>query len=412
MIRHVTVLLFLTILLTTETESQVILGRLIDETSTPIPNAILRLYSTPDVYDTVSTSTGNFIFVINRVTGVESSLPTGYAVTNNFPNPFNPKTRIGISLPARGKVKLEVFDMLGERVYPTVEKTFEAGNNFIDVDLNGLANGMYISRLTIDDKIVTTRKMMLLYGSQHLNTSGSVSMGKVEEAAEVIIDSLVVWTDFARKTFTNLPAAGDTLNLGDLVIERFACPSGIVYEGRTYETIQIGSQCWFKQNLNVGNMIPGTGTMNNNGVVEKYCYDDDTLKCNSFGALYQWNEVMQYSIDPGVQGICPNGWHIPTREDYEILIEAAGFDGNSLKAVGQGSGNGAGTNTTGFSAKLAGRRYSVGDFGSLGQLGVFWTSTQYSDFYGIYMHMYNSGKIAGIPDLSKKYGFSVRCVKN
>jgi uncharacterized protein (TIGR02145 family) len=167
-----------------------------------------------------------------------------------------------------------------------------------------------------------------------------------------------------------------------------------------------------KENLNAGTMIPGTAIMHDNGVIEKYCYNDDTTNCVNYGALYQWDEAMEYNTAPGSRGICPPGWHMPSREEYEVLLETAGFDGNSLKKEGWGSGNGAGTNTTGFSAVLGGRRYSVGDFGSFGNLGVYWTSTEYSGFYAIYMHLYNTGKIAGLPDLSKKYGFSVRCIKD
>jgi len=53
--------------------------------------------------------------------------------------------------------------------------------------------------------------------------------------------------------------------------------------------------------------------------MEKYCYNSDTNNCTIFGGLYQWDEMMQYNTQQGVQGICPQGWHIPTDEEWKIL---------------------------------------------------------------------------------------------
>ena len=75
-----------------------------------------------------STSTdGSFIFP--NVTEVEDEqLPTGYAVSNNFPNPFNPKTRIGInSTESAANVRIEVFNILGQNVKDVIEQYFDAG---------------------------------------------------------------------------------------------------------------------------------------------------------------------------------------------------------------------------------------------------------------------------------------------
>ena len=47
--------------------------------------------------------------------------------------------------------------------------------------------------------------------------------------------------------------------------------------------------------------------MTNNGIIEKYCYDNNPANCAIYGGLYQWNEMMQYTTQQGAQGICPNG---------------------------------------------------------------------------------------------------------
>jgi uncharacterized protein (TIGR02145 family) len=122
--------------------------------------------------------------------------------------------------------------------------------------------------------------------------------------------------------------------------------------------------------LDVGTMVLGSATQTNNGIVEKYCYNNTPANCNTYGGLYQWDEAMQYVTTEGPRGICPPGWYIPTHLDFIAL----GGDANSLKAIGQGIGGGSGTNTTGFSALLVGRRGMDGQFGQLGQTGSFWGS--------------------------------------
>ena len=189
--------------------SQVVTGKLVDENGTGLAEVQLQLYTPMNVYEATSGSDGAFLF--NIISGIEDNqLPTGYSVSNNFPNPFNPRTRIGITLPSRENVKLEVFNMLGQSVIDVIEKTFDAGTNYIDIELNGLPNGFYISRITIDDKYTVVKKMMLIYGSQHLITSGSAvnsQLNKFENIyLETILDSLVATSSIiGRKTFTNLP---------------------------------------------------------------------------------------------------------------------------------------------------------------------------------------------------------------
>ncbi len=156
------------------------------------------------------------------------------------------------------------------------------------------------------------------------------------------------------------------------------CPGlpTVTYAGKVYNTVQIGTQCWLKENLNVGTMIIGSANQTNNDTIEMYCYNDDPTNCNTYGGLYQWNKAMQYTTAEGAQGICPSGWHIPTYAEFQTLYTAVSGDGNALKAIGQGTGGGAGTNTSGFSALLAGYRNYDGYFNHLGYNALFWGSTE------------------------------------
>ena len=190
------------------------------------------------------------------------------------------------------------------------------------------------------------------------------------------------------------------------------CGNTLEYSGKIYNTVQVGSQCWLKENLNVGTMIQGIDTSKDNGILEKYCYDDDTSNCNTYGGLYQWNEAMQYTTTPGTRGICPDGWHIPTLAEFETLSNTVSGDGNALKAIGQGTGGGAGTNTSGFSALLAGYRSYLGSFYYLSLALYFWSSTEYNstNAYAMYLHYTGSGIILG--NTYEENGFNVRCMRD
>jgi uncharacterized protein (TIGR02145 family) len=122
---------------------------------------------------------------------------------------------------------------------------------------------------------------------------------------------------------------------------------------------------------------------------------------------------MQYSALLGAQGICPGGWHIPTSVEFQTLSSKVNSDGNSLKAIGQGSGNGAGTNTTGFSALLSGYRKTDQSFINISTATYYWSSTQ-STFPNVF-NIYNNDMSSNILILGyydQNSGFSIRYLMN
>jgi len=182
--------------------------------------------------------------------------------------------------------------------------------------------------------------------------------------------------------------------------------------GPYYNTIQIANQCWLKENLDVGTRINSFDEATNNTTIEKYCYGDNLATCTIYGGLYQWAEAMQYSTTPAVQGICPPGWHLPTLAELQTLKDAVGGSGNALKREDQGSGSGQGTNTSGFSALLAGNRLLNGGFNYLGTYAYVWSSTAYSEMGAKYLNLQNSNSNIPLSSTYKLYGFSVRCLKD
>ncbi len=157
------------------------------------------------------------------------------------------------------------------------------------------------------------------------------------------------------------------------------CPDQplVTYMGKTYHTVVIGDQCWLRENLDVGKMIPGHSKMENNGIIEKYCYNDDLDNCVTYGGLYQWDELMQYDSGENTGGICPDGWHIPTQQDFQQLIAYLGgreMAGEKLKKAGSifgGTGDTADTNKSGFSALPGGFGGGNGVFEKRGHAAYF-----------------------------------------
>jgi len=193
----------------------------------------------------------------------------------------------------------------------------------------------------------------------------------------------------------------------------FICgASKVNYGGKAYNTVLIGNQCWLRENLDIGTMA----SPSNNGAIEKYCYNNLPANCETYGGLYLWDEAMQYVTTEGAQGICPDGWHMPTEAEYQSLVTYVSNDANALKREDQGSGSGQGTNTSGFSALLAGAKgYSGGPFQGLGEWSSFYAgkigSCGYSCVYSMGI-VYNTSTITFGEGAMPSWGFSVRCIKD
>jgi uncharacterized protein (TIGR02145 family) len=152
----------------------------------------------------------------------------------------------------------------------------------------------------------------------------------------------------------------------------FACGDSLLDERdqQKYGTVPIGTQCWMSENLNIGAQINKYIQSTNNGIIEKYCYSDAEQNCDMFGALYDMDELFDYAPQHEARGICMEGWHLPSSQDWNILIAfcgGTGVAGGKLKQTGnlqQGTGlwyspNTGATNSTGFNGLPGG--HSDGD---------------------------------------------------
>jgi len=173
-------------------------------------------------------------------------------------------------------------------------------------------------------------------------------------------------------------------------------------DNKQYTTVKIGNQCWFKKNLNIGTRINSGTNQANNSTIEKYCYNDQESNCDTYGGLYQWDEMMQYVTTEGAQGICPVGWHIPTDAEWTTLLaNYTSAAGTALKPGG----------SSGFNALMGGRRDPDGGTYQINEGAYLWAST----LNGVnpwYRFIETAGTNVDRYSISKLYGFSVRCLKN
>lgn len=191
-------------------------------------------------------------------------------------------------------------------------------------------------------------------------------------------------------------------------------------DGNNYPTVTIGTQLWMAKNINVGTRIDSTQEQTNNSIIEKYCYNDHKSNCDVYGGLYQWNEMMQYDTTPGVQGICPTGWHIPTDAEWTTLTTFLGGEsvaGGKMKETGFThwlSPNTGATNSSGFTALPGGYRWGPPyySYDVLTEAGIFWSSSQAWSNGAWYRYVYWLGESVTRSDPNKVISLSVRCLQD
>ena len=194
--------------------------------------------------------------------------------------------------------------------------------------------------------------------------------------------------------------------------------TSVEYQGRTYNTVLVVTQCWFKENLNVGTQINYDVIQTNNAVIEKYCENNRLENCNEFGGLYQWDEAMNHVPFFSKQGICPDGWYVPEFTEYETLGAFVNEDANALKAEGAGDPindpKGVGTNTSGWTGLMGGTiSYSKGDVYTSGPgYGGYWSSTKYGDNEALVFGLLASVSNILYGEEDKREGLSIRCLKD
>ena len=212
-------------------------------------------------------------------------------------------------------------------------------------------------------------------------------------------------------------------------------------DGNVYKTVKLGNQVWMAENLRTTRYADGTpiplGTERSYVVAYRYYPNNNSANVTYYGYLYNWAAVMNGSASSeanpsGVQGICPDGWHVPSDAEWTELTNyvksqsqyvCGDYTGNIAKALASETGwnsstyncdvgnNPSANNATGFSARPAG--YYNGDYRHFGGSAYFWSGTQSGSDYAYYRALgYNDAGVGRDNDGSKSGGYFVRCVRN
>ena len=137
-----------------------------------------------------------------------------------------------------------------------------------------------------------------------------------------------------QRVFTTTHPINDSI-----LIDAQTCPGADTvtdYDGNIYHTVQIGNQCWMRENLRTTHYADGTeipaGNTTSNTTAYRYPPHGHESEVTIYGYLYNWIAVMKgdsaSNLNPsGVQGICPNGWHVPSQTEWEQLQSYVGSQG-------------------------------------------------------------------------------------
>ena len=186
-------------------------------------------------------------------------------------------------------------------------------------------------------------------------------------------------------------------------------------DGKTYKTIKIGTQTWMAENLAY---LPDVSPPSNESGTDPYYYvygyngasvseAKATDNYATYGVLYNW---------PAAKAACPSGWHLPTHEEWNTLINFLGADaGDKMKETGTThwySPNTGATNESGFTALPGSDRDFNGSFHDLGSRGYWWSSSEalYGNAWD--MELYSGDNQVTQYMITKTEGFSVRCVRD
>jgi uncharacterized protein (TIGR02145 family) len=318
-------------------------------------------------------------------------------------NPFFGNARICLFMPSKGLLNATVNDLSG-RNYLNQSLTLERGIHHFQFTAGN--QSLYILTFTSGSSSANIKLIPLVSSDQPVKLESMETRNVTETMLKNTLDRgfgftpgdellLVGYSDGLESGTITKPNSAQTIAFQ--FAKNIPCPGlpTVMYEGKEYNTVQIMSQCWLKENIDLGNRIDGTNAQSDNGVIEKYCFNDDVNNCTLYGGLYQWSEMMKYISDSvSIQGICPGDWHVATDLEWMLLEGAVdsqygigdpfwlhdgnrGFDaGKNLKSTTGWKDNGNGTDLYGFTALPGGIHHDDNTYIGLTKYACFWTSSR------------------------------------
>ena len=402
-------------------------------------------------------------------TGVENIIDDKvFVLSQNSPNPFDGVTEVLLTTTEFGSTLLTISDISGRLVESLKIKDLQSGRHLFQIKLTSTGN--YV--LTAQQNGHFSSIKMMNGSKGHTNSisyveidNGSTNLLKYTTTNPFFFGDIMEYVGYA--SFNGNETESDRISQSQGASQSFTLhfplsqnttldgqpcpnvPNVTDFDGNIYNTVQIGNQCWIKENIRVthysnGQTIPYGGT--NYSGTDPYYYDviSSGLSLTERGYLYNWPAVMHgasssVSNPSGVQGICPAGWHVPSDAEWSNLFQYVASQSqylcsnnmsNVAKALASttgwnssayicGPGNNQNENNiSGFSAIPAGGLGNI----SGGDAACFWTSTQgYSPEDDPFSHLgtsyswhFNKDNPTIYHDIGwgQTNGFSVRCLRD
>lgn len=382
-------------------------------------------------------------------------------LSQNVPNPFDGITYVNLDVAEPGDVWLELTDING-RLVRSQHFTSDPGHYQFRVSL--ASAGVYFLTARKNGHTATVKMVNRGHGgTDNMELTDNVGRWQTDPIQLKVAykgsrglpydvgDDMeyVGYTTFngvavqSQTLSQPLSTAFIVLPFNMSVIDGLPCPGDPTItdiDNNVYNTVMIGAQCWMKENLRTTRYSDETaipvGTSRSN-TPSRYAPNNDPDKVETYGYLYNWYAVMHEasasSANPsGVQGICPDKWHVPsdlewTRlTDYVSQMSAFRCDSSSsgtvakalaakegwmehpsLCAVGNDT---ASNNASGFGALPAGN--FIGSFNLFGYYSYFWSTTQGSSGYSYTRELAYHKSTVNRDDNIRSFGFSVRCVRD
>lgn len=388
------------------------------------------------------------------------------SVAQNMPNPFNGTTTVGLFLSHPEKIQLTVVDMTGKTFCQQHHK-LDKGNHNFRITLS--TPQTYLLHITMGKEQHTIK----MINEGHAGSNSITYMGtdaakgpSLQSSHPFVFGDFMEYVGFTTFNDEAYESARINIQQGSsqthtLVFpistvwdgtglnpnDGLPCATGVTdYDGNTYTTLQLGSQCWFQQNLRTTHYSDGTPiTISSSNFSETipycYCPSNDTSYVHGHGAygyLYNWAAVLHGAFPTnatpsGLQGPCPNGWHIPSQAEWTIFLNYVGnqpeyqCNDNNMsveKALASTTGWQNSTvpcsvgneqeknNRSGFCAYPA-RYASPQTIFPVGLSAIFWSCTQVSSEYSSYFPLgYNESVPHINSDHNHAFAYSIRCLKN
>jgi len=395
------------------------------------------------------------VIVQNLTTGVIVDVPAGDALllstttgipeVNNmkssglkvYPNPMTDKSTLEILPPLAGDAIISVCDMTGKVL--TQYKGY-VENYTQEFNLSGIKNGLHI--ITVQGNGYQFSEKLLSNGK----STGTANIVKISNNFQAVAEKKSImnskgvegnvnmtYTSGERLKFTAVSGNNKTVmteipTANKTVTFTFAeCKDG---ENNYYPVVQINTSLWMAENLKTTNYNDGTAIPNISDNTEWAAlttgaysdYNNTPANSTTYGRLYNWyvvdNNAATKVASNGGKNVCPTSWHVPSDAEWTTLTTFLGgvsVAGGKLKETGTThwkAPNTGATNETGFTALPGGYRYFSGSYNYIVDFGYWWSSTEQSTTTAWFRYMYWANTYVNRDYNIKKWGFSVRCVRD